>query len=168
MIRDARRTDRRLIEEGLRQLSTRSRFVQYLGANLRLSKGDLDQLTDTDNHDDVAIGAVARNRPGGRSVPLGVARFIRPVPGGRAAEIAITVVDTYQGKGCGTALLAALARKADACGVEAFFALVHPENAAMRALAERAGGTVSTSGTETEYRINVSRVINEMKPASET
>jgi protein lysine acetyltransferase len=65
------------------------------------------------------------------------ARFIRDIDDPASAEIAITVADTYQGRGIGTLLLGALTIAARADEIERFHALVLSDNAAMRALADK-------------------------------
>jgi protein lysine acetyltransferase len=65
------------------------------------------------------------------------ARFVRDVDNAASAEIALTVADTYQRRGVGTLLLAALAVAAHIDGIEQFHALVFSENPAARALGDK-------------------------------
>lgn len=161
LIREVRRSDRALIEEGFAHLSPRSRFLRFMGGKSRLSEAELDTLTDPTDHDDVALGALAWTGPGGmRPVPVGIARFVRLSAGADTAEVAVTVVDGFQNLGCGTALLSALARKARDCGVRTFIAIVHPGNAGMRSLAEAMGGTVARQSRDgLDYRLAVDAIM---------
>ena len=160
IIREVRREDCRLIEEGFAGLSSRSRFLRFRGGKARLTEDELDRLTDPEDHDDVALGAVAKGGPGGRSMPVGVARFVRLEPDGDSAELAMTIVDTFQAKGAGTLLLAALARQAEACGVHKLIALVHSENRGMRGLANRFHAAEKhRENGEIEYEFDVADMI---------
>jgi GNAT superfamily N-acetyltransferase len=65
---------------------------------------------------------------------LGVARYVRHGDDPQIAEIAVTVVDAWQGRGLGTELLTQLADCAHAEGVQRFTALVADDHAAMAGL----------------------------------
>ncbi len=65
---------------------------------------------------------------GTTSIPVGVARYIRMPENEASAEVAVTVVDSHQGKGLGTLLLAALAQRATENGVREFVAFVLSDN----------------------------------------
>ena len=156
LIRDVARGDRALVEAGFAHLSDRSRFLRFLTPRKQLTERELDVLTDPTDEDDVAIGAVTVPGRGQTSMPIGLARFIRLTPGGNKAEFALTVVDTFQGKGAGRLLLRALAHRARHCGVQEFLAYLHRDNRAMRGLLESYGATRTTAGrTEIEMTASV-------------
>jgi CRP-like cAMP-binding protein len=73
----------------------------------------------------------------GRGVASG--RYIRVADDPLAAEIALGVLDEYQGRGVGSFLLGALAAAAPVGGVHRFTASVLSDNSAMRAMLDRAG-----------------------------
>lgn len=78
---------------------------------------------------------------------IGVARFVRDEPGSRSAEVAVAVVDDWQGKGLGTLLLNRLSDRAREEGVELFTATVLSDNRAIIDLLEGLGETtVRTAG----------------------
>ena len=78
---------------------------------------------------------------------IGVARFVRTDPGSPAAEVAVAVVDDWQGRGLGTLLLDRLAARAREEGIERFTATVLADNRAVIELMERLGETtVRTAG----------------------
>src|SRR5437879_2699205 len=82
--------------------------------------GKLRYCTDTDHHDHEALGALDQTE--GRGV--GVARYVRDAADPHSAEIAVTIVDDWQGRGLGTELLAQLSGRARAEGIRRFTALV--------------------------------------------
>ena len=57
-----------------------------------------------------------------------------------AAEIAVTVIDDWQGRGLGTELLARLSERACQEGIRRFTAAVAADNAAMAGLLRNFGG----------------------------
>lgn len=122
VIRPVRPEDRPHFEQGLRELSARSLFHRFHGS-YRPSSKDWDYLTRVDQHDHLAVCAI--DVAGTEDHGVGVARCIRQ--GGVAAEIAITVVDRYQGMGVGSMLLAALSRAARREGIEMFVGYVESD-----------------------------------------
>jgi RimJ/RimL family protein N-acetyltransferase len=135
LIRPVRSADAELLAEGFERLSARSRRMRFLTIKKQLSRTELRYLTDIDHHDHEALGALSLGD--GRGV--GVIRYIRDAHDPDAAEIALTIVDEWQGRGLGTELLARLTSRARAEGVRRFTALVAEDNAAMISLLRRAG-----------------------------
>jgi RimJ/RimL family protein N-acetyltransferase len=149
LIRPVRSTDAALLADGFARLSERSRRARFLGNKKTLSSAELRYLTCVDHHDHEALGALD---PAGRGV--GVARYIRDSEDHRAAELAITIVDEWQGRGLGGKLLELLADRARAEGIVRFTATVMVDNAASNRLILRAGGVlVSQASTTREYEI---------------
>ena len=107
-------------------------------AKTMLSAAELRYFTDIDHHDHEALGAL--DHAGGRGV--GVARYVRDTGDPHAAEIAVTVVDDWQGRGLGTELLARLSGRARAAGIHRFTALVSADNQAAAGLMRGARGDV--------------------------
>ncbi|MGZ6855331.1 MAG: GNAT family N-acetyltransferase, partial [Mycobacteriaceae bacterium] len=98
LIRQVQPGDAPLLAEGFRRLSTESRWLRFLTGKPKLSQAELRYFTEVDHHDHEALGAL--NHVDGRG--LGIARYIRHDDDPEAAEIAVTVVDDWQGRGLGT------------------------------------------------------------------
>jgi RimJ/RimL family protein N-acetyltransferase len=130
VIRQVRSADAPLLADGFARLSPESRRLRFLRRKDGLSAAELRYFTDVDHHHHEALGAL--DRADGRGV--GVARYVRDTDDPQAAEIAVTVVDDWQGRGLGTELLAQLSGRARAEGIHRFTALVSADNAAMTAL----------------------------------
>jgi GNAT superfamily N-acetyltransferase len=104
-IRQGRRTDRDLLVRVFEHLSTESRYRRFLTPMHELDDVALRYLTAIDHHDHEAL--IALDEAGSEAV--GVARYVRYPERPGVAEVAVTVVDDWQGRGLGTLLLAATA-----------------------------------------------------------
>jgi RimJ/RimL family protein N-acetyltransferase len=150
LIRQVRSTDAPLLADGFTRLSPRSRRMRFLGAKTTLSPAELRYFTEVDHHDHDAIAALSA--ADGRGV--GIARYIRDAADPQAAEIAITIVDDWQGRGLGTELLSWLSGRARQAGIHRLTALVAAENVAMAGLARKLGACQARRGPGTvEYEI---------------
>lgn len=128
-VRAIRPEDRDKLEEGLRWLSPRSRYMRFHTQVERLTKSQLDYLVDVDHHDHDALVALdpdIERQPG-----VAVARYIRLRDETSIAEAAITVVDSHQGKGIGTTMIGLLEALAHERGIRVFRNYVLAENTAM-------------------------------------
>src|SRR3954452_13689907 len=126
--------DRAAIEAAFRRLSlatVRARFLGHVKATPQLFAW-IDEL---DGHDRVAVGASHALT----GEPLGLARFIRHAGDPATADAAITVIDGWQRRGVGTALMLELTRRAGRAGIDTLSATTSVENGAARALARRLG-----------------------------
>src|SRR5262249_24169701 len=106
----------------------------------QLSGAELRYLTGVDHHDHEALVAV--NPAEGRGV--GIARYIRHAGDPHAAEIAVTIVDDWQGRGLGTELVTRLCGRARHAGICRFTAVGAENNAGVAGMrptssASRAG-----------------------------
>lgn len=122
-LREVRPEDKDALAEGFARLSPESRYRRFFSSMDRLSPTDLAYLTEVDHHDHEAV--IALDLDGG---PVGVARYVRGYEPD-TAEVAVVVVDDWQGRGAGTALLERLGERASENGVKRFAALILQENA---------------------------------------
>src|SRR5690242_14082429 len=130
LIRQVRGTDAPLLADGFARLGAASRQMRFLGVKKDLSAAELRYFTDVDHHDHEALGAL--DDAGGRGV--GIARYVRDADDPQAAEIAVTIIDDWQGRGLGTELVAQLSERARTEGIRRFTALVAADNPAMAGL----------------------------------
>lgn len=121
------RSDAAMLAEGFASLSAESRRLRFLTDKVRLSPEELAYFTQVDHHDHEAIGAMEPTGEHG----LGVARFIRDREDPEVAEIAVAVVDAWQGRGLGTELLTRIMDRAYAEGVRRVTAVVAADNDVM-------------------------------------
>src|SRR3954469_24285679 len=142
-IRPVTPADRRLLLAGFARFGERSRHQRFFGIKVALTEAELTFFTEFDHHEHEAVGAVEPATGAG----VGIARFIRLKPGGPVAEAAVSVVDHWQGRGVGRALLSALVDRAHAEGVERFQATLLRSNRAMLEAFRRVGA-VEVTGRE--------------------
>jgi RimJ/RimL family protein N-acetyltransferase len=128
--------DRALLEQGFALLSDESRYRRFLHPVKRLGERELDYFTKVDHTGHEALVALG---PHGTE-PVGVARYVR-LDDPESAEVAIAVVDAWQGKGVGTVLLHELVERAKDAGVRRFRAICLSDNAAVIDLLSRLGST---------------------------
>ena len=138
--------DRGLLLEGFESLSPESRYRRFFGPMKEMSGPMLDYLTAIDYRDHYAWAALsAEPGPNGRPVGVGVGRYIR-LEDPQAAEMAVTVVDDWQGRGLGRVLLDALVLEALENGITRLEGDVLVENRPMQELLRRTGATFRPGG----------------------
>ena len=152
LIRPVQPADAPLLADGFARLSDKSRRMRFLARKDQLSAAELRYLTDVDHHDHEALGAL--DQADGRGV--GVARYVRDAEDRHSAEIAVTIVDDWQGRGLGTELLTRLSGRARSEGIRRFTALVADDNRAMAGLLRNMGANLVGRGPGTvEYEITL-------------
>jgi GNAT superfamily N-acetyltransferase len=120
--------DGELMREGLSHMSEQSRFARFGSGRSTLNEAEIQYLTDVDQVSHVAWGATIDDHP------AGVGRYIVGDDG--RAEIAVTVVDEYQGRGLGRALFDALVASARASGIHRLWFSIQPWNRAVLRMME--------------------------------
>lgn len=106
LIRDVRPGDRERVRQAYLTASESTIYQRFFAVRPALSEPELDHLTQVDQSQHVAWGAVDLcddEQPG-----VGIARFVRDEEDPLRAEIALAVADGWQGAGLGRVLLAVL------------------------------------------------------------
>ncbi len=117
-------------------LSAESRYDRFLTGGVKLDEALLRRLVNVDFSRDMALIAVVTLS--GVETPVGIARYAL-APDDSAAEIAVTVADSWQGCGLGRLLLERLIEVARRNGVRCLTGDVLATNARMIRLAQRLG-----------------------------
>ncbi|MEW6475546.1 MAG: GNAT family N-acetyltransferase [Actinomycetota bacterium] len=136
--------DGALLAAGFERLSSRSRYRRFFSPVPKLTDSMLAFLTSVDGFNHRAWGAVI-DEPGG-PVGAGIVRWVRSRKDPAVAEMAVTVIDDYQGRGLGGLLLDVAVLDAFAQGVERFEGLVLGENISSRRMLARGGATLRPDG----------------------
>jgi RimJ/RimL family protein N-acetyltransferase len=140
-IRPVTPADKPVLREAFTRLSDASRYRRFMQPVRELTEQQLDYLTNIDHTSHLAWIAVDPTSP--EHPGLGVARCIRSPKDSTVAEVAVTVVDSHQGKGLGTLLLGVITHAAVHQGITTFVAHVLTENAPMLNLFTAWGSTVT-------------------------
>jgi GNAT superfamily N-acetyltransferase len=143
--------DRVLLAEGLSQMSIESRFARFGTGVDHFTAAELEYLTNVDHVAHVAWGALIDGEP------AGVGRYIR-FSDTLCADIALTVVDKFQGRGLGRVLFDALIASARANNVEELCFEVQPFNEAVRRMLAGLEANLDETGGMVKGRFEVASV----------
>ncbi|MCU0447841.1 MAG: hypothetical protein MUE85_23325 [Microscillaceae bacterium] len=126
LFREVLAQDKSKIKEGFALLSAESRYMRFFGYLKELSESQLNYLSQPDQINHVAWGAMDTTvHP---DLGVGVGRFIRLADEPNCAELAITVIDSYQGQGIGNILFGILYLLAKPHQIDYFVGTVLPNN----------------------------------------
>ena len=139
-IRALRPDDRVDLIAALGRTSDRSLYRRFFGLKRSFTDKEAAFFVNVDFINHVALVALTDEEE--RSVIAGGGRYIVVQPG--QAEVAFVVVDEYQGRGIGSALMRHLTSIACAARLQTFIAEVLPENTSMLQLFKTSGLRLST------------------------
>ena len=153
VLRTLERNDRLLVREVFDQMGEEARYRRFLGFKKHLSATDLDTLTAVDHHGHEAFVAL----DAATGVAVGVAHMIQERGRPDTAEASVEVVDAWQGRGLGGALLDRLVQRAREEGVRRFTSVLLTRNVAMVHLFERIGAArvISRYGDSLELEVEL-------------
>ena len=134
-IRALRPQDRHALIAAVGRTSTESLYRRFFAVRRHFSETEESFYLNVDFVTHVALVALADEN--GQPMIIGGARYVVGEPG--QAEVAFTVIDKYQGRGVGAALLRHLAVIARQAGLRELVAHVLAENRAMLKLFEKSG-----------------------------
>jgi RimJ/RimL family protein N-acetyltransferase len=129
-IRQVRPDDAPALARAYANLGEQSRYRRFFTAMPELPEATLKAAAEVDHVDHEALVAV----PLLSAEIVGECRFIRLPDQPDTAEVGVTVVDAWQGRGLGAALLACLSERGLKAGIEYFTAEILAENRTMLAL----------------------------------
>lgn len=136
VIRPVTRKDAAEERQFIESLSPQARRFRFLGQVRHPGDELISRLTDIDYRHDVAFAAVVPD--GAREKFLGVSRY-GTSNDGTSCECAVSVLDEWQDKGLGTALMKHLIEVAKARGIQHMYSIDSVENLEMADLAKHLG-----------------------------
>ena len=134
LVRELAACDRPALAFVFGRLGPRSRYQRFLAAKPELDARELERFARVDHwHHDALIAFSPPPR-----APVAVARYVR-LEDFDTAELAVEVVDAWQRRGVGRALVLALRDRALRAGIRRFRATLLRENRGARALVRELG-----------------------------
>ena len=141
--------DEPLLHEAVSAMSERTVYFRFFTPLKRMPDALAHRLAVVDYNDRFALVATATKPGGDQNGPpyrrlrakeriVGVARYDR-APNTDVAEVAVAVVDEFQRRGLGSALMAILGKVAGDHGIKTFALIVLPENQQMLGLLRKMG-----------------------------
>lgn len=121
--------------------SAQSLYRRFFSAKRGFTERETAFFLNVDFINHIALVAVVEE--GGKPVIVGGGRYVVVKDG--QAEVAFVVVDAYQGRGVGAALMRHLGTIARGAGLRELIAEVLPENTAMLRVFQNSGFAVSTT-----------------------
>lgn len=140
VIRAQRPDDLEELREAVQRASSETLYHRFFAVKRQFSPQEIHYFLDVDFIHHVAL--VAEAIEDRRSVIVGGCRYLLVEPG--RAEVAFSVIDAYQGKGLGTALMRHIAAIGREAGLEELVAEVLSDNIAMLEVFEKSGLSVTT------------------------
>jgi len=135
-LRLVRPDDRDGIIAAFNRLSVETRVMRWFYPKMQLNDQEIQELVAPCDDDHGAITAIELGADGTEQNGIGMARFVRSKDSPDAAEIAITIVDDWQGLGIGRILLHRLLAMVSERGIPYADGRLQVENKAMRHLLE--------------------------------
>jgi RimJ/RimL family protein N-acetyltransferase len=129
--------DEPLLHEAVAAMSERTVYFRFFSPLKRMPDAMAHRLAVVDYNDRFALVATTR-KPDAKERIVGVARYDR-VPNTDVAEIAVAVIDEFQRRGLGSALMTILGKVAGEHGIKTFTLIVLPENQQMLGLLRKMG-----------------------------
>jgi RimJ/RimL family protein N-acetyltransferase len=125
------------LQEGLAMMSPESKRQRFFSSRKGFTDKELKFFTEVDQHDHLAYVAINRDENG--PSPAGSIRCVRDIERAAFAELAVTIVDVYQRRGLGTAMLENIASASQKENITHFYGDFHTSNTGILKLLEKYG-----------------------------
>jgi len=152
--------DREKFIDGFNKLSKASVYHRFFGFLKELTDKQLEDFLTTDNRNHVAWAAF--DIVDDDMVGVGVGRFKRSTTNPREAELALTVIDEYQGKGVGTILLAIMYFLASKLEIDVLTGIILSDNSKLIKRFKELGAKMERIKNEYEMRLPIHTIIDEI------
>ncbi len=138
---------------GFKKLSAKTVYQRFFGFMKELTDEQVEDFLNTDQKDHVAWSAF--DIIDDELVGVGVGRFRRSAENPNEAELALTVIDEYQGKGVGSVLLAIMYYLASKNDIAIFTGTILADNTKLIRRFKALGAEMTRVGWEYEMRLPV-------------
>jgi len=154
------KNDRERFLDGFSKLSRKTVYQRFFGFMKELTDKQVKDFLDTDKKNHIAWAAF--DIVGDDIIGAGVGRFKRSETNPNEAELALTVIDEYQGKGTGTVLLAILYYLAGKLDVDILTGIILSVNSKLISRFRELGAVMTRSKNEYEMRLPVYKDFNDL------
>lgn len=156
------------LSRGLKDLSSESIRNRFLGSKKEFSSAELEYLTNLDGWDHYAIGIEEREKP---FRGVSIARLVRSPIDTSEAEVAITIIDEFQGMGLGTLQIQLIALAAYERNLARLTFTSLPQNNGMLKLIQKIG-VAHVSASAMDYvqltmemsSVNIEKIKSQLLP----
>jgi GNAT superfamily N-acetyltransferase len=132
------------ISRSIRDLSAETIRNRFMGSKKEFSAAELENLSNLDGWNHYAIGVEEREKP---KRGIAIVRMVRSLFDPLEAEVAITIIDEYQGIGLGTFLMRLMVLAASERKIERLSFTFLPQNEGILKLIHKVGPTHAASVT---------------------
>ena len=129
--------DRERLLNGFDRISRKTNIDRFHTFKKAFSEDEIQYLLNLDNVNQLAIGAIDCSKR--RDVGIGLARYVRTEPQSEQAEVAIIIIDAYQGRGLAKILCLELMKEAYRNNIRTFINFVKKDNQAVLQLLKSLG-----------------------------
>ena len=152
--------DRERFLAGFQKLSRKTVYQRFFGFMKELTDKQVDEFLDTDKRNHIAWAAF--DIIGDEIIGTGVGRFKRSETTPNEAELALTVIDEYQGNGAGTVLLAIMYYLASNLDIDIFTGIILSVNSKLINRFRELGAEMTRRKNEYEMRLPVHKDFNDL------
>lgn len=154
------KNDRERFLEGFSKLSRKTVYQRFFGFMKELTDKQVEEFLDTDKKNHIAWAAFDIVEED--IIGAGVGRFKRSDTTPNEAELALTVIDDYQGKGAGTVLLAIMYYLAGNLGIDTLTGIILSVNSKLISRFREMGAVMTRRKNEYEMRLPVYKDFNDL------
>jgi GNAT superfamily N-acetyltransferase len=155
-------SDEARIRQGIAELSDRSRYLRFFSAFREPPDSVVKQLSAVDGHEHIGWGAILLD--GLDNPPIAAAHVIRAEDDAKVGELAVAVLDEYQGLGVARMLIAAALHD---CAIEGLLCLemqlLGENNAAAKLVLQLGAERKSAVGSVQHYTLNVCNALERLR-----
>ncbi len=155
-------SDQDRIEQGIMELSDRSRYLRFFSSFKIAPPSVVERLSAVDGINHIAWGVVDLEKEGHPAIAA--AHAIRDGKYPEKGEFAIAVLDDYHGKGVARALIAALFANCREQGITMLdIAVMHENKKAARLVAALGAEPTKSEGAVAHYRLDLETALNALR-----
>jgi len=165
-LRTIRPSDEARIRDGIAQMSDRSRYLRFFSAFRSPPDSVVKRLSAVDGHDHIGWGAILLD--GADNPPIAAAHAIRSDTDPAMGELAVAVLDEYQGLGVARMLIAAVlgdCQAEDLCRLE--MQVLGENRAAIKLLLALGAQQTASHGSVVAYGLDVAATLTRLRDATQ-